>query len=217
MQEIKVYGVWGSPFSRRVEIALKMKGVEYEFIEEDLENKSDELLMYNPVHKKIPVLVHNGKPVVESSLIMEYIDETWKQNALLPTDPYDRAQVRFWAKFIDDKIMASVGAALLSKGGDISKAKEEMQELLTVLESEITKNKLFGGDKVSFLDIIGLFVAYWVPIVQDILGNHVLTRDKFPGIYEWADVLLDDAFIKKNLPDKDKLIPILRSRFGVKP
>ncbi|XP_074289084.1 putative glutathione S-transferase [Silene latifolia] len=217
MQEVKVYGVWGSPFSRRVEIALKMKGVEYEFIEEDLNNKSEQLLMYNPVHKKIPVLVHNGKPVVESSLIMEYIDETWKENAvqLLPTDPYKRAQVRFWSKFIDDKIMASVGAALLSQGEDVQKAKEEMEEVLQVLESEIIKKELFGGDKVSFLDIIGLFVAYWVPIVQQLLGNYVLTRDKFPGIYEWADQLLDDTFIKENLPHKDKLIPLLRTRFGV--
>ncbi|XP_074310347.1 putative glutathione S-transferase [Silene latifolia] len=218
MQEIKVFGVWGSPFSRRVEIALKMKGLDYEFIEEDLDNKSDHLLMYNPVHKKIPVLVHNGKPVVESSLIMEYIDETWKENGLplLPTDPYERAQVRFWAKFIDDKMVASVRAALLRRGEDSEKAKEEMEEILKVVESEITKRDLFGGEKLSFLDIIGLFIAYWIPIIQDVGGNYVLTREKFPGIYEWADQLLDDAFIKENLPDKAKLLLMLQARFGVK-
>ncbi|XP_074310353.1 putative glutathione S-transferase [Silene latifolia] len=195
-----------------------MKGLDYEFIEEDLDHKSEQLLMYNPVHKKIPVLVHNGKPVVESSLIMEYIDETWKENGprLLPTDPYERAQVRFWAKFIDDKMVASVRAALLRRGEDSEKAKEEMEEVLKVVESEITKRDLFGGEKLSFLDIIGLFIAYWIQIIQDVMGNYVLTREKFPGIYEWADQLLDDAFIKENLPDKAKLLLMLQARFGVK-
>jgi len=104
---VKLYGVWGSPFSRRVEIALKLKGIPYDYAEEDLQNKSPDVLKYNPVHKKIPVLVHNGKPIAESHVILEYIDETWPGYAIMPEDPYDRAMARFWAKFIDDKVSLS--------------------------------------------------------------------------------------------------------------
>ena len=103
-EEVLVFGVWGSPFSRRVEMALKLKGIEYKYIEEDITNKSPSLLKYNPVHKKIPVLVHNGKPVAESLVILEYIDETWKDSPILSKDPYERATARFWAKFIDEKV-----------------------------------------------------------------------------------------------------------------
>lgn len=103
--EVKLHGMWASTFSKRVELALRLKGIPYEYIEEDLSNKSELLLQYNPVHKKIPVLVHKGKPIAESYIILEYIDETWKTSPkLFPEDPYQRAKVRFWASFIQQQV-----------------------------------------------------------------------------------------------------------------
>jgi glutathione S-transferase len=104
--EVVLLGYHLSMFDIRVRIALAEKGVKYEYKEEDLVNtKSALLLQMNPVHKKIPVLIHNGKPICESIIIVEYIDEVWKdQTPLLPTDPYQRAQARFWADFFDNKV-----------------------------------------------------------------------------------------------------------------
>lgn len=104
-EEVKLFRNWSSAYALRIVWALKIKGIEFHTVFEDLENKSPSLLHYNPVHKKVPVLVHNGKPICESLVVLEYIEETWKQNPLLPEDPLDKATARFWAKFNDDKVL----------------------------------------------------------------------------------------------------------------
>lgn len=105
-EEVILLDFWPSMFGMRLRIALAEKEIKYEYKEEDLRNKSPLLLQMNPIHKKIPVLIHNGKPICESIIAVEYIEEVWKDKApsLLPSDPYDRAQARFWADYIDKKV-----------------------------------------------------------------------------------------------------------------
>ena len=108
---VRVLGGWASPFTNRVVVALKLKGVEHELLQETVGKKSELLLRSNPVHKKIPVLLHHGKPLAESLVIVEYIDEVWPASngaasAILPRDPHGRAVERFWARYVDDKVRA---------------------------------------------------------------------------------------------------------------
>jgi glutathione S-transferase len=106
--DLKLLGGWFSPFVARVQIALTIKGVNYENIEETLYPKNDLLLQYNPIHTKIPVLIHGDKLLCESAIIVEYIDEVWKNNgtpSILPSNAYDRAIARFWVAYIDDKVL----------------------------------------------------------------------------------------------------------------
>lgn len=100
-QKVVLHGMWASPFVRWVKIALNIKGITYEYVEESMTKKGQLLLEHNPVYKKVPVLVHDGHPIAESLVIVYYIDETWKGSPqLLPQDPYSRSMVHFWADFM---------------------------------------------------------------------------------------------------------------------
>lgn len=103
---LTLLGLHVSPFALRVRMALSLKGLSYEYIEQDLFHKGELLLSSNPVHKKVPVLIHHGKPVCESQIIVQYVDEAFPAAApnFLPSDPYDRAIARFWASYVDDKV-----------------------------------------------------------------------------------------------------------------
>ena len=103
--DVKLLGVWASPFVMRVQISLNIKSVNYEFLEETIGSKSELLLQSNPVHKKFPVLTHGDKPICESLVIVQYIDEAWTSGpSILPSDPYNRAIQRFWSAYLDDKV-----------------------------------------------------------------------------------------------------------------
>ena len=104
--DLKLLGAWASPFVTRVKLALSFKGLSFEDVEEDIGNKSELLLSSNPVHKKVPVLLHNGKPICESGVIVQYIDETFAGTgpSFLSSDPRERAISRFWAAYVDDKV-----------------------------------------------------------------------------------------------------------------
>ena len=96
--DLKVLGMWTSPFVIRVCIVLNLKGLAYEYVEEDLGNKSALLLSSNPVHKTVLVLLHAGRPVNKSQIILQYIDKVWAGTgpAVLSRDPYERVAALFW-------------------------------------------------------------------------------------------------------------------------
>ncbi|KAL1535868.1 glutathione transferase [Salvia divinorum] len=75
--------IWSSRYALRAVLALKIKGVDYQTVFEDLKNKSASLLHYNPIHKKVPVLLHSGQPICDSLVILEYIDDSMRSGGSL--------------------------------------------------------------------------------------------------------------------------------------
>ncbi|XP_059438701.1 probable glutathione S-transferase [Corylus avellana] len=202
--EIVLLDFWSSMFGMRVRIALAEKGIKYQHKEEDLRNKSELLLKMNPVHKKIPVLIHNGKPVCESLIIVQYIDEVWNDKSpLLPSDPCQRAHARFWADFVDKKVYDASRRVWTRKGEEQEAAKKDFFESFKTLEGELGKKPYFGGETFGFVDISLITFYSWF-YVYETFGKFSMEAE-CPKIIEWVKRCLQKESVAKSLPDQKKV------------
>nr|GLL47209.1 probable glutathione S-transferase parC [Ipomoea trifida] len=214
--EVVLLDEYVSMFGMRPRVALALKGIRHESREEDLQNKSPLLLEMNPVHKKIPVLIHNGKPICESLIVVEYIDEVWKeQHPLLPTDPYKRAQARFWADYVDKKVFQCV-RGWIRKWKDEEAIYEEMIENLKVLEGVLGEEPYFGGESFGFLDLAVITFYTWFLACEK--ECKFTFESKCPKLIGWGKRCLQNQTISNSIADPLKLYEFvlqLRKRLGV--
>lgn len=99
----KLYHLWLCPYSRKVRIALKEKGLDFELIVEKVWERREEFLALNPAGA-VPVLIeHDGRVLSESTPICEYVDEVYPNRPLIGFDPYSRAETRRLVNWFDLK------------------------------------------------------------------------------------------------------------------
>ncbi len=126
MSELILYDFGNSVCCQKVRITLRAKLLEWRAIRVDL-FKAEQ---YDPQYRKlnpkgvVPTLVHDGKPVIESTLICEYIDQTFPQAPqLIPADPWQQSRMRLWSKMVDDGLVRGRHRDQLF--GDVSRAHED--------------------------------------------------------------------------------------------
>lgn len=132
---LKLYTHPMSPCAQKVRIVLAEKGVDWQAQFVDLaakDNLKSEYLKLNPLGV-VPTLVDADKPVIESSIICEYLDDRFPEVSLSPEDPYARSQMRFWMKHVDNKLHPSCGALqwpIVMRPALMEKTEEERNALL---------------------------------------------------------------------------------------
>ncbi|EFJ19208.1 hypothetical protein SELMODRAFT_111506 [Selaginella moellendorffii] len=218
-QDVTLLSFWASPFSMRAKLALLLKGIEHEDLPEDLGNKSKILLESNPVHKKVPVLIHKGKPIAESAIIVHYIDEVWPGTSpLLPKDAFLRAEHRFWSDFIDKKV-CSINLEKSTRSHAFAYAKnEEFSENYELLEGAFTKlgneeeGPFFGGARMAFLDVMLAPYVVWIP---GIVGLKPASQEQCPRLHNFFQAVLAHPAAKLALPTVEALKEFLVARSAV--
>ncbi|PHT55466.1 putative glutathione S-transferase [Capsicum baccatum] len=216
--DVVLLDFWPSSFGMRLRIALALKGIQYEGREENLFDKSTLLLEMNSVHKKIPVLIHNGKPICESLIILEYIDQVWHDKyPLLPSHPYDRSQARFWADYVDKKIYSTGRRVWSGKGEDQEEAKKEFIEILKTLEGELGDKTYFGGDdNLGFVDVALVPFTSWFYSYETCANFSI--EAVCPKLVAWAKRCMQIECVANSLPHPHKIYDYvleLKHKFGL--
>jgi glutathione S-transferase len=107
---IALYDFGNSVCCQKVRITLTAKGLEWDSIKVDLfrsEQYDPRYLALNP-KGVVPTLVHDGRPVIESTLICEYLDDIFPDPPLVPADPWQRTRMRLWSKMVDEGLHEGV-------------------------------------------------------------------------------------------------------------
>ena len=194
---------WRSSASHRVRLALGYKGLSYEPIFVNLlegEQKKDDYKAKSPTGYLPCLVLEDGKRLVESTAIMEWLDEVQPEPALLPKTPDERARVRALVQVINSGIQPLQNLIVLDKLGD---DKEKRLEWLRFFigkglgafeQLADEKGPFAGGATFSMADCTLLPQLYAA-------RRYGVELSAFPRIVRADEAAKDLPFVKSAYPD----------------
>ncbi len=189
-----------SPCAQKVRIVLAEKGLEWTRHHVDLQQKENlrpEYLKLNPLGV-VPTLVHDGKPVIESSIICEYLEDTFPDIQLRPNDTYERSRMRFWMKHVDVKLHPSCGTLqwpMVMREALMEKSEEERQAILERIPEKPRRERQkrlvkHGLDSPDVRDAVRLYRKTVLDMENALAATTWVVSDEF----SLADVCLAPYF-----------------------
>ncbi|KAI8887117.1 maleylacetoacetate isomerase [Backusella circina FSU 941] len=199
-----LYGFYRSSAAFRVRIALAWKDIDYKLHSVNLhtgEQKSETYRKIVPTGKVPAFTTKDGEILSQSMAILEYIEEVYPENPLMPKDAYQRALVREISQIIacDIHPLQGITNTEAIAGDDLGKKKEWASAIISKtfvgLESRVkeTSGKYSVGDSVTIAD---LFVLPMV--VNAIIWGVDMTE--FPTLTRLHETLLNLPAFKKAHP-----------------
>ena len=184
---ITLYDAGRCPYCARVRIALAEKGIEYETVEVDLDDRPAWIYEKNPLGR-VPVLEEDTFVLAESAVIDEYLDERYPEPPLWPADPAARALGRMLV-FRFDELSRPYYA--LRRGED--DARERLDAVLTTLDAALQEQRFLSGLEFGLADI-----AYipWILRARDRMD---VDLERFPALSEWVGRLAERPSIAAEL------------------
>ena len=180
------------PYVQRAVIALTEKGVPFERIDIDLDNKPDWFLKISPLGKT-PVLVVGDTAIFESAVILEYLEET-QPKALHPADPLARAEHRAWIEFSSAVLADIWGLEVATDEATFTAKAKQLENRLALLERRLVGAPWFDGEKFSLVDaVFGPAFRYFD--VFDAIGDFGVFANK-PKLVQWRRRLREHPSIR---------------------
>lgn len=202
------------PYVQRVAIALEEKGAAYERVSVDLADKPDWFKALSPTGK-VPLLDVDGHAIFESSVILEYLEETVPP-ALHPGDPLARADHRAWIEFAS-AVLTDIWGFYKAKDQTTYDAKlARFAERMGRVEARLSATgPYFDGEKFSLVDAAFAPALRYFDLFDRWLGLHPL--DGMPKITRWRAAVAARPSVRKLAPPDyvDRLREFLIAQDGV--
>ncbi len=149
---MRLYSGTTCPYSHRCRIVLFEKGMDFEVIDVDLMNRSEDVATINP-YNKVPVLVERDLILYEANIINEYIDERFPHPQLMPPDPVMRGRARLFLHRFEQELYSQVDLIEQGMGKSVDRPRALIRDNLTQFAQILIKQKFLLGDEFSMLDV----------------------------------------------------------------
>ena len=171
---ITLYDADRCPYCARVRIVLAEKGIEYETVVIDLDDRPAWIYEKNATGR-VPVLEEDTFVLSESAVIDEYLEERYPEPPLLPADPAERALARLLIFRFDELSKPYYG---VRRGDD--GARERLEAVLARLDALLEEQPFLTGGSFGLAD-----VAYlpWILRARDRMD---VDLEPFPALAEWV-------------------------------
>ncbi len=168
---IRIYGVHGSPFVRKVLVALEFKGLPYEIVQQMPFSGDAEYLKINPLGK-VPTLVDGGLTLGDSKVICRYLESAYPEPALYPSELADKAMADWYEDLCGGHVAELAAGIFFQRFMRPIAFKQEPDEelvakitgkklppMLDYLESQVPLDGfLFGDFMMADLSIVSPFI-----------------------------------------------------------
>ncbi|BAZ37061.1 glutathione S-transferase-like protein [Calothrix sp. NIES-4101] len=206
MTDIKIYSSVACPYAHRSRLALLEKGVEFELIEIDLQNKPAGFTDISP-YGKVPAITHQDKRVWESAIINEYLDEAFPNPPLLPNNPLDKAQARIWIDFANTRLVPAFSNLLRSPDSETQEeARRDLYKHLDFIENEALA-KLSGDGPYWFGENISLVDLSFYPWFERLPALEHFRRftltSEFTRLQKWQNAVSQRESVRKIANSKE--------------
>jgi glutathione S-transferase len=184
------------PYVERSRIVLLEKGVPHELAFIDLADKPAWFLAISPMGR-VPVLLVDDRPIFESMIINELLEELHPRPPLFPADPLARAEARAWIVFANDVLFPGSAAAMTALAGGyagdaLARPLGVVRDALAKLEPQVARagGPHFLGEAFTLVDAAyAPFFRRWRE-AEGWGGAEARLLAGFPAVSAWADALL---------------------------
>ncbi|MBB3047950.1 glutathione S-transferase [Litorivivens lipolytica] len=173
---MKLYSVPHSPYASRIRIQILAGKLPIEVAAPEGGLGSESFKAMTPTGK-VPALEVDGSTLVESAAIMEFLEERFPEQALMPTDPLQRAWLRSVGRFTDLDLAQALFPLFLElklKSGDseaIAKNLDALKARLATLEKFLSQPLAPALSEFGFLDCLLAPTLFYVVKVPAIFGE----------------------------------------------
>jgi len=185
------------PLCHRARFVIQEKSIIVDIRDITAQHWPEDIAAANP-YGKSPVLVDRELVLFNANIIIDYFNERFLQQPLMPSDPASRAQTRLMLHRLDHDWYSLWEALIGNNKGKMAQARRTIREDLTVLAPLFESSPFFMSETLSLLDCSLAPLLWRLPMLNITLPT------KAKAVEDYASRIFARSGFQASLSDNER-------------